>query len=159
MKSVYLIRHGEAEFTGHGRGDHGRALTEEGRAQARRLGELLATAGVQVVLASSADRTLQTARGMELDALVQPLEELYNSSTVGILRALSELDADVEVAALVGHAPGVPAVVDELAGPGSDPDAVAQISSHYPTATVARIDFEGGWGELLEPRLTWAERG
>ena len=45
MKSVFLIRHGEAEFTGRGRGDHGRVLTDEGREQAARLGELLA-AGV-----------------------------------------------------------------------------------------------------------------
>ncbi|QIK71062.1 hypothetical protein G7070_00645 [Propioniciclava coleopterorum] len=159
MKSVFLIRHGEAEFTGRGRGDHGRILTDEGLAQAARLGELLADAGVEVVLASSADRALQTARGMALPARVEPLDELYNASTLGILRALADLDEGVTVAALVAHAPGVPALVDELTGPGSDPDAIALVRSHYPTATVARIDFDGGWDELAAPRLAWADRG
>ena len=32
MKRLYLIRHAEAEFTGRGRGDRGRRLTEDGRA-------------------------------------------------------------------------------------------------------------------------------
>lgn len=159
MKRLFLIRHGEAEFTGHGRGDHGRRLTEEGVAQAARLGELLADAGVQVVLASSADRALQTARGMALDADVEPLDELYNASTIGILRALADLDTAVSVAALVAHAPGIPALVDELSGPASDPAAVALVRSHYPTATVARIDFDGDWTDLAHPRLTWADRG
>lgn len=159
MKSVFLIRHGDAEFTGRGRGDHGRVLTDEGRAQASRLGALLADAGVQVVLASSADRALQTARGMGLPVEVEPREELYNASTLGILRALGELGDDVGVAALVAHAPGVPALVDELSGAGSDPEAVALVRSFFPTATVARIDFDGSWAELRDARLSWADRG
>lgn len=159
MKSVFLIRHGEAEFTGRGRGDHGRVLTDEGREQAARLGELLADAGVQVVLASSADRALQTARGMRLPVAVEARDELYNASTLGLLRTLAELDDEVAVAALVAHAPGVPALVDELSGPASDAAAVALVRSHYPTATVARIDFDGGWAELRDARLVWADRG
>lgn len=162
MKRVYLIRHGEAEFMGRGlRGDHGRVLTEEGHQQARHLGELLADAGVRVVLTSTADRAVLTASGMGLDAEVRPIDDLYHAGTVGLLRALATLDDSVEAAALVAHAPGVPALVDELAGPDPDPRAAAAALHHYPTAMAAGIEFSGPWSDLevVPTRLFWAERG
>lgn len=161
MKRVYLIRHGEAEFTGHGRGDHGRALAEEGREQARRLGELLKDAEIAVVLSSSADRAVQTAEGLALSCEVRVLDELYNASTGQLLAALSELDDAVDAAALVAHAPGVPALVDELAGPGADPEAAGFVKHHFPTATCAGVEFTGSWADLEESdtRLFWAARG
>lgn len=158
MKRLYLIRHGEAEFMGRGRGDHGRILTEDGREQARRLGEFLADAGVQVVLASSADRAAQTASGMGLGA-VQVRDELYNASTVGLLRAIATIDEEVRVAAVVAHAPGIPALVDELTGTDPDPDAATTVRYHFPTAMAAGIEFTGSWAELADPRLVWARRG
>ena len=159
MKRVYLIRHAEAEFMGRGRGDHGRVLTPEGHDQARHLGELLADAGITVVLASSADRAAQTASGMGLDAEVRPLDSLYNAGTVGLLGALADLDDSVETVALVAHAPGVPALVDALAGPDADPQAAAAVLHHYPTATVAAVEFSGTWADLAGSRLVWAARG
>ena len=161
MKRVYLIRHGEAEFTGRGRGDHGRVLTEEGHEQARRLGELLADASITVVLSSTADQAAQTASGMGLDADVRLLDDLYNAGTVGLLRALAALDDGVDAAALVAHAPGVPALVDELAGPDAEPQAADAVLHHFPTATVAGIEFDGRWAELevVDSRLFWAARG
>ncbi|MBB1494414.1 histidine phosphatase family protein [Propioniciclava sp. MC1595] len=162
MKRVYLIRHGEAEFMGRGvRGDHGRELTPEGHEQARHLGELLADAGIQVVLASTADRAAQTAHGMGLDAEVRLVEDLYHAGTVGLLRELGTLDEGVAAAAVVAHAPGVPALVDALAGPDPDPRAAAAALHHYPTAMAAGIEFSGAWSELevVPSRLFWAERG
>ena len=158
MKRLYLIRHGDAEFMGRGRGDHGRVLTDDGREQARRLGEYLADAGVQVVLASSADRAAQTASGMGL-ASVDVRDELYNASTIGLLRAIATIDDDVDVAAVVAHAPGIPALVDELTGADPDPDAVRAVRYHFPTAMAAGIEFDGTWAELPDPRLVWARRG
>lgn len=159
MKRVYLIRHGESEFTGRGRGDHARALTDEGRRQAQNLGGLLADAGIAVVLSSSADRAAQTASGLGLAAEVRLLDELYQAGTIGLLRALAELDDSVEVAALVGHAPGIPALVDELTGPDAAAEASALVRHHFPTATVAGFEFAGTWADLAGARLFWAARG
>lgn len=159
MKSLFLIRHAEAEFAGRGRGDHGRRLTADGLVQANRLGQLLADAGVSVVLTSSADRALQTAHGMALSADIEVLDELYNGSTTTIVRALADLDDRIKVAAVVAHAPGIGALAADLAGPGSELAAQARINSHFPTATVARIDFDGPWAAPLGTRLTWAARG
>ncbi|MFV0451562.1 MAG: SixA phosphatase family protein [Propioniciclava sp.] len=159
MKQVYLIRHGEAEFTGAGRGDHGRALTAEGREQARRLGELLSDAGIEMILTSSADRAAQTARGMGLAAPVEMREELYNASTMGIARVLAEVPDHVATVALVAHAPGIPAFVDQLSGEGSDADALRLVQHHYPTATATGVGFTGTWADLEGAHLTWADRG
>ena len=89
MKRVFLIRHAEAGFSGGGRGDHGRELTDEGRNQARQLGQLLAEAGIETVLASSASRAAQTAAGMGLSAPVTLLDELYNAGTPDLLAVLA----------------------------------------------------------------------
>lgn len=159
MRRLYLIRHAEAEFLGRGRGDHGRVLTEEGHAQARHLGELLADAGIQLVLHSTADRAAQTASGMGLAAGLRPVDALYNAGTVGLLRAISDLQDGVTIAAVVAHAPGIPALVDELAGPDADPHAAASVLHHFPTATVAGIEFGGTWDDLTGSRLFWAARG
>ncbi|MDO5534242.1 MAG: histidine phosphatase family protein [Propionibacteriaceae bacterium] len=159
MKRLYLIRHAEAEFMGRGRGDHGRVLTDEGRTQAQHLGEMLADAGISVVLHSTADRATQTAEGLGLDVDLRPVEDLYNAGTRGILSALAGLDDSVEVAALVAHAPGVPSLVDELAGSDADPHAAASVLHHYPTATAAGIEFTGSWANPTDTRLFWAGRG
>lgn len=159
MKRLYLIRHAEADFWGAGRGDHGRRLTPEGKEQATRLGRMLADAGIEVVLCSDADRARQTARRLGLSAEVRESNELYNASTVSLTRALSTLSDDVQVAALVAHAPGVPDLVDELSGINPDPDALALLSRGYPTATASGIEFEGSWAHLEEPRLFWVGRG
>ena len=159
MRRLYLIRHAEAEFMGRGRGDHGRVLTEEGHAQARHLGELLADAGIPVVLHSTADRAEQTASGMGLRADLRPVEALYNAGTAGLLRVVSELEDGVTTVAVVAHAPGIPALVDDLAGPDADPQAAASVLHHFSTATVAGIEFDGTWDAPTGSRLFWAARG
>lgn len=159
MKRVFLIRHGEAEFSGHGRGDHGRVLTEEGREQARHLGELLANAGIELVLASTADRAAQTAAGLGLEAPIRLNDDLYSASTLGIMRVLAEIAPEMSTVAVVAHAPGIPALVEELAGEESDPDAVGRIRHRFSTATAAGIGFTGSWADLDGARLIWSGRG
>lgn len=157
MKKLYLIRHGEADL-GEGRGDHERQLTDSGHAEARNLGSQLADAGIEVVLASDAARAAATASDLGLDARVEARADLYNASSEALLAAVAALPDDVEVAALVAHAPGVPNLVEELAG--SDADAVAsEIVSVFDTATAAGIEFDGTWAEPGRTRLFWAGRG
>lgn len=159
IKRLFLIRHAEAEFTGHGRGDHGRILTPEGHDQAKDLGAELTAFGIEAVLASSADRATQTAHGLGLSAPVTTLDELYNGSTHSLVRALANLDEAVTTAAVVAHAPGVPALVEGLADDTSDPEMFSIVSSFFPTATAAGIEFEGTWRDVRPGRLFWARRG
>lgn len=159
MKRVYLIRHAEAEFSGHGRGDHGRRLTQAGLEQAERLGRLLTDAGIELVLSSSASRAAQTAAGLGLQAPTTLSDDLYNAGTPDLLASLAELPARVSRVALVAHSPGVPALVHELAGPDSDPAALDSVRHHYPTATASGIEFSGSWQDLAGSRLIWVGQG
>ena len=48
---------------------------------------------------------------------------------------------------LVGHAPGVPALAQLLAGPDSDQDAIARLRTKFPTAAIAVLRLEGDWAD------------
>jgi phosphohistidine phosphatase len=57
-----------------------------------------------------------------------------------------ELPDDSHVALLVGHAPGAPGVVYELADPTtSKPEALGAIEGRFPAAALARLEFDGDW--------------
>jgi broad specificity phosphatase PhoE len=80
MKTVYFVRHGEAESNVTGvvsGGDTDAPLTENGRGQARQAGEDLKARGVQLIVCSPLSRTLETAEiiakviGYDTDKIVQ----------------------------------------------------------------------------------------
>jgi phosphohistidine phosphatase len=156
---LYLMRHAKAEELHPGDADHTRELTEHGRGQARAVGEWLEQNGEQIdrVLCSEAARTRQTLEDLGVDAPADYLWELYNSGADRILELLHELDEDVRTTLVVAHAPGIPALTWDLVDPiGSDEGARATIADHFPTATVVRFEFTGGWEGLDRARLTHA---
>lgn len=160
MRTLYLLRHANAESWSGGRGDHARDLTDFGRAQAREAGQALAAAGVQLIICSSASRALQTAEGLGLPVPIVASDDLYNCSPDMILDELSAVDDGVGVVAVVAHAPGIPALAHELAqGTDSVAEALAVIDSHFPPATLVGLEFDGPWSELSSARLFVARRG
>ncbi len=67
MSTLHLLRHAEAQWQAPGPGgDHARRLSARGVQQARGVGAHLRGAGVSLILASSATRTLQTAEALGL---------------------------------------------------------------------------------------------
>jgi phosphohistidine phosphatase len=48
---------------------------------------------------------------------------------------------------LVGHAPGIPALAQLLAGPESDQDDLARMQAKFPTAAIAVLQLGGQWAE------------
>jgi broad specificity phosphatase PhoE len=80
MEEIVLARHGESEYSVRGamNGDPGTAvrLTEAGRGQARRLGELLAGERIELCVTSEFGRTTETAdlalAGRDVPRLVVP---------------------------------------------------------------------------------------
>jgi 2,3-bisphosphoglycerate-dependent phosphoglycerate mutase len=80
MERLILARHGESAYSARGavNGDPGKPcpLTDEGRAQARRLGELLADRSVDLCATSEFERTRETAdlalAGRDVPRLVVP---------------------------------------------------------------------------------------
>ncbi len=155
MRHLVVVRHAKAEADAAG-GDHERALTARGRAQAEQVAEVVAALGAGVpaptlVLTSSARRAVQTA---------EPLGRRLPSVPVDVDASLYRADADdlVDRLRLLGDEPTVvvvghnPAAVDLVALlVGAPPD-------RFPPASVAVVALgvdrwaqtAGGCGALLE---------
>jgi phosphohistidine phosphatase len=112
---VFLVRHAKAA---QGMPDELRALTPDGRQQARDLGERLAASGVRpaVVLTSPLVRARQTAAELAaaLDAPAEPDERLAPGATVADLRAAVAGRGDPVV--VVGHQPDCGRIAAAITG-------------------------------------------
>ena len=65
MKKIYFVRHGESEANAQGLAagsEFDTPLTDTGRAQARRAGQDLKDKKIQLIVASTMDRALGTAK-------------------------------------------------------------------------------------------------
>lgn len=156
-RRLVLARHAKTEKSGDGE-DHERSLLPRGELDAASAGEWLvgdADLVPDLVLCSTARRALQTwtemARHPRLaDVRVQADPRLYNAPPVVLLEVLREAPEAAEVVLLVGHAPGVPALVAELADrQRSQAAALQALDAGFPTMACA----------VLEPAASWADLG
>ncbi len=144
---LVLIRHAKTEQTGPPtQGDHGRRLLERGQADGLAAGRWLVEQGLvpDLVLCSSAMRARQTwqamVEGHEALANVEVWHDprIYNAAPDALFTVLAEVPPEVKTVALVGHAPGVPGLLAELADPArADHDAAESFNQGYPTMTLA----------------------
>ncbi len=151
MRTLFLMRHAQAEHSAPGLGDYYRPLTTDGRATAAAQAEHLA--GVAYVLVSAAARTRQTVACLGLGVDVEPERALYDAGSSTILDVIARVDPSVASLLVVGHNPGIPALVDLLAGPDSDPTAV-RLAQNFPPATLCRFEVVQPWSDLSQARLT-----
>ena len=159
MRTLLLLRHAEAAAVAPGRHDTERPLTDDGLRQATAIGEALRIAGHEpdLVISSPALRTKQTAEALDLDAPVQVDRRVYNAGSDTILAVLHEVAGEPDTVLVVGHAPGIPALVHDLADPEtSEATAVEAIDAGYPVATLCRLEFDGSWAELQAAQLVRA---
>lgn len=144
-KTLLLLRHGKSEREEPGAGDHDRPLTESGRADARRIGLLLAREGPvpDRILCSTALRARDTAeraaRGAGVAGPILPEPRLYLADPAGLAAALREVPEPAGVVMLVGHNPGLEDLMQALTGRRVP----------LPPAALARIDLPlGRWADL-----------
>jgi phosphohistidine phosphatase len=144
MKTLYVLRHGQAAPETDAISDFERELTKHGRAQVRRAAEHLLKRGdlPTLILSSSATRARQTAElcvgtwppGTELIKL----EDLYLAGPERYLAALAR-SQDHAKAMVVGHNPGLEALVF----------ALTERSEHLPTAGLVEIELGvRAWSEV-----------
>jgi phosphohistidine phosphatase len=151
---LYLMRHAEAATIGTDWRDISRELTPKGRTQARDVGELLARQRIELVLSSPAARARQTTELLSLPCPIRYVDRLYNAGSRALLAELSGVPDQVRTVLVVGHAPGIPALAENLADRlHSSPEALALIRYNYPPATLVGLEFFGGWSALAEARL------
>jgi phosphohistidine phosphatase len=155
-RTLLVLRHAKTEDTRPGSKDSERRLTPDGERRALEVGDYLRTQGITVdtVLCSSAARARQTLDLLKLGDHLDPdrveiTDRFYNAGTDTLINAVRELPDDCHVALLVGHAPGAPGVVYELADPiSSTPEALGAIEGRFPAAALAQLEFDGDWSHL-----------
>ena len=156
MRTLLLLRHATTEGARPGHPDRARRLTPDGAQEAAAVGDHLREQGVHpdVVLCSPATRGRQTVAALRLSAPVVVSDRLYNAGGDEIIDLLRTLDDEVERVLVVGHAPGLPATVHELADPeSSHAQALASIAWRFPAGTLATLGVSGPWTGLRHAAL------
>lgn len=161
-KTLFLLRHAKAVTGGAQMSDRERPLDHRGEEAARAMGRAMNGRGwvPEAALVSPATRTRQTWAMLapELDGAPAPAfpQALYPGSVMSLLSEATGLPDETNSAIIVGHNPSIGELAVILAGTGSDPHAVALVEEKFPTAALAKLDFDGNWRDLApgKARLT-----
>lgn len=145
MKTLFVLRHGQAIPESQADSDHARELTPRGAAEARRAAESLLerSDGPSLILSSSATRALQTAEAC-LEVLagrseLKVLNSLYLAEPASYVEALALRGEAHSAVMVVGHNPGLEALIYVL----------TQRSEHLATASLVEITLPiSAWTEL-----------
>jgi phosphohistidine phosphatase len=158
---LVLLRHAKAERAGD-LADHLRPLALVGRRQAGAVGASLRDAGVvpELVLCSSAVRARQTwdlvRAALGAEPTLEVSDTVYSAGVRSLLDLVRAVRADVRTVLVVGHEPTVSHLTATVAGPASDPSALARVRLGMPTASYSLLEIDVDWSRL-EPdcaRLT-----
>ena len=162
MKTLCLLRHGQASRRIDLQ-DFDRPLSAVGVEAAGGIAATLRGAGLMpdLVLCSGAKRARQTWEVMdtqftaeEADGLTLELrEDLYLASETRLLIALRKLTDAAASVLMIAHNPGLHRLARELAGSGSQAEAVARLGRGFPAAGLAVLAFEAAhWADLAPGR-------
>lgn len=156
MKRLLLLRHAKSSWGDPALDDFERPLAPRGR----RAAPLMASALLERGWAPDAALVSPAARTRETWALVaaalpdapEPAfpKPLYLASPAVLLDTVRRAPAAAEVLLLLGHNPGLERLAAQLAGPDSDPAALAALRSKFPTAGLAVVEAAGEWSALEE---------
>lgn len=163
MRQLLLMRHAKSSWDDPHLSDHARPLNLRGRQAAVAMAGAMRNFGLapDVVLVSSARRTLQTLEALEPwddTPLIEPLDALYLAPAADLLEVLRRAAPAARCLLLLGHNPGLHDLAMLLAGAHAattDPQ-VRRLANAYPSGALAEYAVATPWSELREggARLT-----
>ena len=147
MKRVILFRHAKSAWSDPDLDDHDRPLNQRGRLAAPLMGAWMVEKGFvpDAVLCSSSVRTIETwARARVAmpgapDAAVDAT--LYHADPNRMLAAINAAPADAATLLLIGHQPGIGALLRRLSTPNT-PATCSRAYQKFPTAACAVLDLD-----------------
>jgi phosphohistidine phosphatase len=151
-RTLVLLRHSKA-VPPESMPDPERPLSDRGRADARAAGRYLVAQGIEadLVLCSPSQRTRETwqfaAEAGATAADVWYDRRIYNADSIELLDVVREAPSEARTVILVGHAPGVPWLADELALDGTSPER-AELTRKYPTSGLTVLHLTCRWADL-----------
>ena len=161
VKLLSILRHAKSSWKDESLDDHDRPLNKRGTRDAPRMGALLRAQGLapEAVISSTArrarDTSLRVAEAAGLPGEVRFTRSLYLAEPDAYLAALRELEDSIGHALVVGHNPGLEALLAALVGE----------QHRMPTAALALVELPAGsWRELeanggASLRALWRPRG
>jgi phosphohistidine phosphatase len=158
MKRLLLLRHAKAQPADGSCEDFDRTLMLSGMQDAAAMARYLRKNGyrAELILCSSSARTTQTAELVlqQLDSEVDYRDNLYLAESAKILAAVRGAPARVSHLMVVGHNPGLEAVVGLLV---REPVRRKERARHevleekFPTCALAILDFDvGRWRDVSQ---------
>jgi phosphohistidine phosphatase len=131
-----------------------RPLADRGRADAAAAGRYLVAQGIEadLVLCSPSIRTRETWQyAAEAGAIATDVwydRRIYSAGTDELLDVLHDVPPEARTVIMVGHAPGIPWLADELALDGTSPNRV-ELTKKYPTSGLAVLHHTSRWVNLV----------
>lgn len=138
MKTIYVLRHAKSSWDAADLADIDRPLNDRGENVAPFIGEFMRSNGFEpeIIVSSPAMRARETARlvkeAAHSSAEVMYDERIYEASARTLQLVVTSIADRFESAMLVGHNPGMEALVRLLTGK----------SEQMPTAALAVIDLD-----------------
>lgn len=151
-RTLVLLRHSKS-VPHETMPDLERPLNDRGRADASAAGRHLVAQGIEpdLVLCSPSKRTRETWKYVA-DAGVTAKDvwydrRIYDADADELLDVVHEAPADARTVIVVGHAPGIPWLADELALDGTSPER-KELTQKYPTTGLAVLHLTCRWSDL-----------
>ncbi len=155
-KTLYLLRHAQAEPATATQDDHARHLSAQGIAQAERLGIYLRSRhfAPERVLCSTATRTRETFAHLQKQLDAAPAadftDRLYHASLASALQLIQSIPDSTESLLLVGHNPVIHQLAAKLCA-DAEHALAEELALRYAPCTFAGFTFAvPSWG-LVEP--------
>lgn len=151
-RTLVLLRHAKA-VPPESMPDLDRPLAERGRADAAAAGRYLVAQGIEadLVLCSPSIRTRETWQyAAEAGAIATDIwydRRIYSAGTEELLDVIHDVPAELRTVVIVGHAPGIPWLADELALDGTSPNRV-ELTQKYPTSGLTVLHHTSRWADL-----------
>jgi phosphohistidine phosphatase len=154
MRRLLLLRHAKSSWDTPGLADLDRPLAPRGRQTAPLMAQLMAKRRwvPDLVLCSQAERVRETWQLMAPllgeQIASKTLRTIYPGAPSRLLMTLRRAPDEARTLLLIGHNPGLGAFATSLCGGGSK-KALAKMSTKFPTAGLAVIDFDADrWSEV-----------
>ena len=149
MKTLLILRHAKSSWDHPGLRDHDRPLNPRGRRDAPRMGRFLVERDLvpERIVSSTAVRARTTAElaagEFDPEVEIETTSDLYLASPDNYVDVVEAMGGAEERLMVVGHNPGITALVWHLTGDGE----------HMPTAALAAVELDiDDWPELGSAR-------
>ena len=154
MKTLLILRHAKSSWKDTSLADHDRPLNKRGKQDAPRMGKFLRKQDLvpDRIISSTAKRARKTAKAVakacHCKDKVELTQELYHAGPGSYLAVLQNLPDDDQRVMVVGHNPGMEALVAHLTNRRETMPTAALAHVALPIKQWTELDYETQ-GELL----------